>query len=301
MAKKNNNSSKTSSGCLMVILALFVIAIALVIYSYAWIPGIIAIIYFTLKKDLEKNAKIKRIAIASAIVVTSLITFGSMNSKPELTGLQIKLSQKDFDINDTAEVSLTLTPSTAKIDTLIISDNDIAELEYNDGKATISFKAEGEATISFTANESIESNSITVTVIDKEAEAQRLKKEEERLAAEEEARKQAEEEAKKQAEEEAKRQAEEEAKRKAEEEAQKQAELETQQQTEVTTQQEEISSEDNSNNSSSETTSNSSTMVWVDDTAKRYHNKNGCGMDNAYQVTLEEAEAMGKTPCGRCY
>ncbi len=44
-----------------------------------------------------------------------------------------------------------------------------------------------------------------------------------------------------------------------------------------------------------------STMVWVDDTAKRYHKKNGCGMDNAYQVTLEEAINMGKTPCGRCY
>lgn len=42
-------------------------------------------------------------------------------------------------------------------------------------------------------------------------------------------------------------------------------------------------------------------MVWVDDTAKRYHKANGCGMDNAYQVTVDEAIAMGKTPCGRCY
>lgn len=44
-----------------------------------------------------------------------------------------------------------------------------------------------------------------------------------------------------------------------------------------------------------------SVMVWIDDTAKRYHKSNGCGMDNAYQVTLEEAIAKGKTPCGRCY
>ena len=42
-------------------------------------------------------------------------------------------------------------------------------------------------------------------------------------------------------------------------------------------------------------------LVWVDATAARYHKKNGCGMNNAYQVTLEEAEGMGKTPCGRCY
>lgn len=53
--------------------------------------------------------------------------------------------------------------------------------------------------------------------------------------------------------------------------------------------------------SSASTDTTNSTMVWVDDTAKRYHKKNGCGMDNAYQVTLEEAINMGKTPCGRCY
>lgn len=43
-------------------------------------------------------------------------------------------------------------------------------------------------------------------------------------------------------------------------------------------------------------------MVWVDDTAAKYHSKPNCsGMDAAYQVTKSEAEAMGKTPCKRCY
>lgn len=43
-------------------------------------------------------------------------------------------------------------------------------------------------------------------------------------------------------------------------------------------------------------------MVWVDDSAAKYHRKSDCsGMDAAYQVTREEAEAMGKTPCKRCY
>lgn len=42
-------------------------------------------------------------------------------------------------------------------------------------------------------------------------------------------------------------------------------------------------------------------LVWIDDTASRYHKKNGCGMDDAYQVTLDEAISKGKTPCGRCY
>lgn len=56
-----------------------------------------------------------------------------------------------------------------------------------------------------------------------------------------------------------------------------------------------------SNAVSSESTDNNVAMVWVDDTAKRYHIKNGCGMDNAYQVTIDQAVSMGKTPCGRCY
>ena len=43
-------------------------------------------------------------------------------------------------------------------------------------------------------------------------------------------------------------------------------------------------------------------MVWVDDSAAKYHEKSDCsGMDAAYQVTKEKAEAMGKTPCKRCY
>ena len=51
----------------------------------------------------------------------------------------------------------------------------------------------------------------------------------------------------------------------------------------------------------SENVENEDVMVWVDNSAKRYHKKNGCGMDNPYQVTLDQAIAMGKTPCKRCY
>lgn len=65
---------------------------------------------------------------------------------------------------------------------------------------------------------------------------------------------------------------------------------------------ESASGENNINTDDNTTSQNTgSVMVWIDDTAKRYHKKNGCGMDNAYQVTLEEAIQKGKTPCGRCY
>ena len=42
-------------------------------------------------------------------------------------------------------------------------------------------------------------------------------------------------------------------------------------------------------------------LVWIDNTAQKYHINNGCGMDNAYLVTVEQAIALGKTPCGICY
>lgn len=43
-------------------------------------------------------------------------------------------------------------------------------------------------------------------------------------------------------------------------------------------------------------------LVWIDDSAARYHLKSDCsGMDNARQVPVSEAQSLGKTPCGRCY
>lgn len=43
-------------------------------------------------------------------------------------------------------------------------------------------------------------------------------------------------------------------------------------------------------------------MVWVNGTGKKYHRRSDCSnMKNAYQVTVEEAENMGKVPCKKCY
>lgn len=49
-------------------------------------------------------------------------------------------------------------------------------------------------------------------------------------------------------------------------------------------------------------TSPSTEMVWIDDTAAKYHRKPDCsGMDHAYQVSIADAEALGRTPCKKCY
>lgn len=48
--------------------------------------------------------------------------------------------------------------------------------------------------------------------------------------------------------------------------------------------------------------SSSAGMVWLPQSGSRYHRYASCsGMNNPTQVTREEAEAMGYTPCKRCY
>ena len=43
-------------------------------------------------------------------------------------------------------------------------------------------------------------------------------------------------------------------------------------------------------------------MVWIPQSGSRYHRSASCsGMNNPRQVTREEAEALGYTPCKRCY
>ena len=69
-------------------------------------------------------------------------------------------------------------------------------MKYKDGKAIVSFKKVGTATVTFTANDSIDSNAATITVKDKKAEeAAKKAKEEQKRLAEEKAKKEAEEKA----------------------------------------------------------------------------------------------------------
>lgn len=203
--KTSSNSAggyNKNGGCGTCLLWILGICLVLAIFAYAWIPGVIGMIYFS-KKITDPSEKKKTLGILGVITILSFLLFVSTLGTPELTDLSATWTQQEFDINETTEVKLNLTPSDAEIETLTISENDIANLDYTDGIATISFKEEGTASIVFIANGSVTSNSTTITVIDKEAEEQKAKEEAERKAAEEEAKKLAEEDARKQAEEEA--------------------------------------------------------------------------------------------------
>ena len=198
-------------GCLFYAAALLAICVVIAVYSYAWIPAVGFIIYFAVKKDANGHKK-RNIIISAAIMATSLIVFASMNQSPTLTDIDVDWGKTSFDISDTVEVKITPVPSNADIETLELSKNDFAELDYTDGKAVITFKKAGEASLFFTANGNIDSSAAAITITDKAAE--QAQKEAEEAAA-----KKAEEEAAKKAEEEAAKKAEEEAKAKAEQEA----------------------------------------------------------------------------------
>lgn len=60
-----------------------------------------------------------------------------------------------------------------------------------------------------------------------------------------------------------------------------------------------------SNGSTYATSSNSSgsgTLVWISSEGHKYHRKSSCsGMNNPWQVTIEEAQAQGRDACKKCY
>ncbi len=156
-------------GCLFYAAALLAICVVIAVYSYAWIPAVGFIIYFAVKKDANGHKK-RNIIISAAIMATSLIVFASMNQSPTLTDIDVDWGKTSFDISDTVEVKITPVPSNADIETLELSKNDFAELDYTDGKAVITFKKAGEASLFFTANGNIDSSAAAITITDKAAE-----------------------------------------------------------------------------------------------------------------------------------
>ena len=182
-------NNKKKRGCLFYFLALLAICFAIALYSFAWIPAIGFLIYFIIKKDLYGTQR-RNIAISAAVFTTSLIIFallGSSSDSPE--SIHADWGKDTFDVSETAEVKITASPSDADINSLELSSNNIAELNYADGKAVITFKKPGEAALFFTANHDIDSNTVKISVTDKAAEREtKLKAEEEaRIKAEQEA------------------------------------------------------------------------------------------------------------------
>lgn len=272
-SNSGNNDGRKKRGCLFYLLALFAVCFAIGLYALAWIPAIGFIIYFAIKKDYN-GTKRRNIGISIAVLVTSFIVFlGLSTSEESLTGITAEWGKTTYDVSETTEVKITPTPSDADITSLEISENNVAELDYSDGKAIITFKGAGEASVFFTANGDIDSNTTAITVTDQAAEQ---------------AQKEAEEAAAKKAEEEAKALAEKEAAEKA---AAEQAEAE-----QKAAEQAAIASQEETQQEPQEQ------MVWIPQSGSKYHSNPSCsGMNNPTQVTISEAQSMGYEPCKKCY
>lgn len=264
--RMNNSGSKgLGMGCFPLFLKLMLLVLLLALYSFAWIPALGIIIYTLCSKKYDKPRKLKQVGVFSLIFITSLILAASASGESQLTSLEASLDNAEYGINDCAEIILTPTPADAEIDDLKISDSDIATLDYSDGKAIISFQSCGTETFELTANDSVKSNAITITVIDKEQE------EADRIAAEAEAKRLAEEE-------EARIAAEQAAQAEAERLAAEQAAQET-----ATQQPQEE-------------------MVWIPASGSKYHSRSSCSnMSNPTQVTISQAQAWGYSPCKKCH
>ena len=185
---KTNSSAGSSKkkGCGTYLLWILIICLALIASALLWIPGIIAIIVFAIKKGENKK---RNLLISIGITLVSFFIFGGyMSSSTNLTDIKVEWNDSEYDISDTAEVKISPVPSTAKIETLTLSENSIASLKYKDGKAIVSFKATGSDDLYFTANKNINSDTNSITVINKEAERiaqeQAEQEEAERIAAE---------------------------------------------------------------------------------------------------------------------
>ena len=189
-------NNRKQRGCLFYLLALLAICFAIVLYPLVWIPAIGFLVYFLIRKDLY-GTKRRNIAISGAVFITSLIVFAlfpSSSDSPE--SIYAHWGKDTFDVSETTEVKITTSLSDADITSLELSSNEIAELDYTDGKAVITFKEPGEAALFFTTNHDIDSNTVKISVTDKVAEEAKAKTEEEaRIKAEQEAQAKAEEEA----------------------------------------------------------------------------------------------------------
>lgn len=196
--------------------------------------------------------------------------------KIEIESLHFDDSELEMDIKETKEIVLKILPNNAEIEGLecCTSDEKIASLEktnVKDDKSEITFKVkptgEGSCEIFSKAKNGVESNKITLKIIDKD-----------RIEAEEKAKKEAEEQAKKEAENKAKQQA-----------------------SQSSASQSSAGSSSSSGAKQKSSANNShGKAIYCTPHGKRYHYDPDCGGKNSKQTTWEYAKSIGLTPCQKC-
>lgn len=290
---------KKPFGCLTLLLAVIGIFLGILFFPVLWMPGIVAILWFAIRKN-EPSVKKKRLLISSIITISSFLVLVFFPFGPELTGIQADWEQTTYDVSDTVKVNITPVPSDADIYDLELSDENIADLEYEDGKAILHFKKSGDIQLSFIADDDIKSDTVTITVTDKVAEkkaeeeriAAKKKAEEERIKAEQEAA------AKAEAERIAAEQAEAERIAAEQEAARLQAEQEAAAQAEA----ERIAAEQEAQSQEQQQSNVGETVYWTPN-GEVYHSTSGCPSLSRSKTVLSGsiAESGKSRPCKNCY
>ena len=226
------------------------------------------------------------------------------NPKIEITKLYFTESNIELDVNETKDILLEIEPTNADISSLefCTSDNKVATIENHnlenlENKIAVKINPISEGTCEVyvkTAN-NIESNKVTIKIIDNE------RIEQEKIAKEEQQQKEAEEQAKKVAEEQAKQKAKEVNTNSTSKQSSTSSKSSKKKSTSSSSSR---TTTNNAKKSSSSSSSNSNNthgkVIYRTPYGKKYHFDPDCGGKNSYQITLDAAKSSGLTPCQKC-
>lgn len=227
------------------------------------------------------------------------------DEKPEVTDLHFDETELQLDVNESKNLVLKVSPENAGTEDLeyCTSNEEVASLEKADENSegnSINLKltpvAEGECEVFAKTSKEIESNKVSVKVVDNE----RILAEEKAKQEEEKSRQEAEIKAKEEAEKQAAKAAEEQQIRVQAEEKKEQAVEKTKKVSSSSSTSKKGTKSSSSAKSNKSTNNSNGKQIYRTPKGKRYHFDPDCGGKNSYSTTLDEALSAGLTPCKKC-
>ncbi len=225
---------------------------------------------------MRRKDNVRRFLLSAALAALSLSACAS--APPQVETITIDGEDLIMDISEEKAFSFDCQPADAQREELALKAPAQLGAELENERIILDPDAAGTFTV-YLQSDAVTSNAITVTVID---------------SARIEAEKQAEEEARRR--EEAERQ-------KAQEEARRQAEAAAQAEAEQQAQQEQAASQRTpASGGNAQTPVQASVYIAVSGNGTKYHSDPHCSrMNGVIEMSVEEAQAMGYTPCKKCY
>lgn len=222
---------------------------------------------------MRRKDSVRQFLLSAALAALSLSACAS--APPQVETITIDGEDLIMDISEEKAFSFDCQPADAQREELALKAPAQLGAELEDERIIIDPDAEGTFTL-YLQSDAVTSNAITVTVID---------------SARIEAEKQAEEEARRR--EEAERQ-------KAQEEARRQAEAAAQ--AEAAQQEQAASQRTPASGGNAQTPVQASVYIAASGNGTKYHSDPHCSrMNGVIEMSVEEAQAMGYTPCKKCY